>query len=190
MTIHRGGHVLQKVLWHPAHLPYLTIHRGGGGGVMLSKKYCDIQPTYHFWPYIEGGGSCSPKGAVTSKFCLNHKMATLPITARCSDHKWTLHNYHKTLDARRATKTADRSPGPGAYPDFKAWITSRISGAWFCHIQKLVLASFSKLFFLQNLKGSLNRNLSCASPHKNAVRIKRFGKNNCWHNLSSRSRPS
>ena len=29
-----GGDVLQKVLWHPAHLKYMTIHRGVGGHIL------------------------------------------------------------------------------------------------------------------------------------------------------------
>ncbi len=53
--IHGGHHNLQKEQWHPAHLPYMTIHRGVGW-VMFSKRGCDIQPTSHVWPSTRGWG--------------------------------------------------------------------------------------------------------------------------------------
>ncbi len=43
------------------------------------------------------GGHVHKKGVVTSKFCLNHKMAALPTTAGCSDHKWTWHAQQSSL---------------------------------------------------------------------------------------------
>ncbi len=52
-----------------------------------------------------GGGSCSPQGVVTSKFCLNPKRVALPKSARCSDQKWTSQNHEDPrLTLRRGYK--------------------------------------------------------------------------------------
>ena len=83
-----GGHVLKKVLWHPAHLLYMTIHRDGGGGSCSLKGVTSSPLNIHDHPRRVGWGSCPPKGVVTSKLFLNHKMAALPKTTWCSDHKF------------------------------------------------------------------------------------------------------
>ncbi len=82
-------HVLQKVLGHPSHLPYVY------------TVYCP----YGLWrPSGEGvgGQSSFPKRSWDIPEQQNGRPA---ITARCSDHKWTSHNkaalLHKSSAAEK-----------------------------------------------------------------------------------------